>query len=157
MWPGNWRLPQVLLMLGTGLTLWLLWLGTATPYFVFQALLWRAAYNAGLGAILYQQSQKEALTTWLGSFPAGGVSARVLQLLCPKEHDKRPLPFRAWMLFRCIVDVVLGMDVCSFLALCISCFQPVDGALDVLSILFGIVLTIIALAVKMDAHKVRAV
>lgn len=131
-----------------------MWLGLGNAIFVPQSILWRMAYNAGLGVLLHFQSRSEVLTKWTTKMSTPSWQGKVLDLLSPRKYSHLPIPFRAWLVYRSVVDIVLTMDVVSFLALCIINFEPVGGLLDGLSIAFGFITIIGALWVKIDAHKV---
>lgn len=133
----------------------MMWHGSSVGAFVAQSLFWRLGYNVGLGFVLYSQSSGERLTALVRKMlAANNWATRSLRLFYPAQYDAYPVEFRAWMVFRCLVDIVLGLDVISFVTLCWRCWEPIDGVLDALSIFVGVLLFGAALWVKIDAHKV---
>ncbi|KAI9021871.1 phospholipid methyltransferase-domain-containing protein [Hyaloraphidium curvatum] len=120
--------------------------------FLASFLLWRAAYNAGLGYILHRQSQGGAFLGWFSAAGFGLSEAelaasklpawkKALVLLFRSELEEhlaevadaksgRPPPpvddlspeFKGWMLFRFLVDTVLLNDFFAYVIMALAYF-----------------------------------
>ncbi|SOV08836.1 related to CHO2 - phosphatidylethanolamine N-methyltransferase [Ustilago sp. UG-2017a] len=133
-------------------------------YFTF----WRASYNAGLGYILKQQSEKGWIIRqvnhhgWLDPTRRPRVHTWVKQQLVTKMDpdyvfEAMPLDYNVWLMFRSIVDVVLLNDFVAYSLFAFSCTRLPEGhslAMHLLRWVAGCALIFFNLWVKVDAHRV---
>ncbi|CBQ73396.1 related to CHO2-phosphatidylethanolamine N-methyltransferase [Sporisorium reilianum SRZ2] len=133
-------------------------------YFAF----WRASYNAGLGWILKQQSEKGWIIRqvkqhgWMDAQRRPRVHNWVKQQLVTKMDkdyvfDAMPLDYNVWLMFRSMVDVVLLNDFVAYSLFAFSCTRLPEGhsvAMHVLRWIAGWALIFFNLWVKIDAHRV---
>ncbi|CDU26283.1 related to CHO2-phosphatidylethanolamine N-methyltransferase [Sporisorium scitamineum] len=133
-------------------------------YFAF----WRASYNAGLGWILKQQSEKGWIIRqvkqhgWMDAHRRPRVHHWVKQQLVTKMDkdyvfDAMPLDYNVWLMFRSIVDVILLNDFVAYSLFAFSCTRLPEGhsvAMHVLRWIAGWTLIFFNLWVKIDAHRV---
>ncbi|SPO24524.1 related to CHO2 - phosphatidylethanolamine N-methyltransferase [Ustilago trichophora] len=133
-------------------------------YFAF----WRASYNAGLGWILKQQSEKGWIIRqvkqhgWMDAQRRPRVHNWVKQQLVTKMDkdyvfDAMPLDYNVWLMFRSIVDVILLNDFVAYSLFAFSCTRLPEGhsvAMHVLRWIAGWTLIFFNLWVKIDAHRV---
>jgi phosphatidylethanolamine N-methyltransferase len=110
-------------------------LSVSRPFFLCYFAFWRAAYDAGLGWVLTQQSKKKwvvrevrrlgwldekrrpAVKNWIRAQLVGKMGKDYsfdvcsLQLYClivtKPAHQDLPLEYNTWLLFRQVVDVIL--------------------------------------------------
>ncbi|KAJ1026888.1 hypothetical protein NDA16_002182 [Ustilago loliicola] len=133
-------------------------------YFAF----WRASYNAGLGYILKQQSEKGSIIRqvkqngWLDPARRPRVHNWVKQQLVTKMDsdyvfETMPLDYNVWLMFRSIVDVILLNDFVAYSLFAFSCTRLPEGhslAMHILRWIAGWTLILFNLWVKIDAHRV---
>uniref|UniRef100_V5EQR5 Phosphatidylethanolamine N-methyltransferase n=2 Tax=Kalmanozyma brasiliensis (strain GHG001) TaxID=1365824 RepID=V5EQR5_KALBG len=133
-------------------------------YFAF----WRASYNAGLGWILKQQSEKGLIIRqvkrngWMDAQRRPRIHNWVKQQLVTKMDkdyvfDAMPLDYNVWLMFRSIVDVILLNDFVAYSLFAFSCTRLPEGhsvAMHVLRWIAGWTLIFFNLWVKIDAHRV---
>ncbi|KAJ1026887.1 hypothetical protein NDA16_002182 [Ustilago loliicola] len=131
-------------------------------YFAF----WRASYNAGLGYILKQQSEKGSIIRqvkqngWLDPARRPRVHNWVKQQLVTKMDsdyvfETMPLDYNVWLMFRSIVDVILLNDFVAYSLFAFSCTRLPEGhslAMHILRWIAGWTLILFNLWVKIDAH-----
>ncbi|GAC97586.1 potential phosphatidylethanolamine N-methyltransferase [Pseudozyma hubeiensis SY62] len=136
-------------------------------FFVYFAF-WRASYNAGLGWILKQQSEKGWIIRqvkqngWMDANRRPRVHNWVKQQLVTKMDsdyvfDAMPLDYNVWLMFRSIVDVILLNDFVAYSLFAFSCTRLPEGhsvAMHVLRWIAGWTLIFFNLWVKIDAHRV---
>ncbi|KAE8140619.1 Phosphatidylethanolamine N-methyltransferase [Aspergillus pseudotamarii] len=164
----------VLAILGAHiLLLWQLPTGAKVPVFAIIYLFWRAAYNAGIGWLLHNQSHHKTLVRWAEKTkvfvnPATGKNPhpnlynffkRELETKIPEDYsfDKAPIEYNTWLVFRRLVDLILMCDFVSYCLFAIACsHHPVNESvlMTVLRWSAGIVLVLFNLWVKLDAHRV---
>ena len=126
-------------------------------FFIFWFLFWRFAYNAGLGYLLKQQSEKNFLTNYVSNLNQGHFLHTLLQKFTQQNFDisKYPADFKAWIFFRLIVDCVLGNDLMAYIVFCMRYFEmPAFSLWLICSYLFGILLVCFTLWAKFDAYRV---
>ncbi|EAW14456.1 phosphatidylethanolamine N-methyltransferase [Aspergillus clavatus NRRL 1] len=172
--PKNLSDVAVIAILGVHiLLLWGLPAGAKVPVFALIYLFWRAAYNAGIGWLLHNQSNYNTLVRWAEKTkifvnPATGKNPhpnlyqlikRELETKIPTDYsfENAPIEYNTWLVFRRLVDLILMCDFVSYCLFAVACSgRPVDeGALmTVLRWSAGIVLVLFNLWVKLDAHRV---
>ncbi|KAF2268733.1 phosphatidylethanolamine N-methyltransferas-like protein [Lojkania enalia] len=142
------------------------------PIFAAIFLLWRAAYNAGIGWLLHMQSNHNRLVLWAKNSnifenPATGKNPhptlyrlleREMETKIPKDYNfaEAPLEYNTWLLFRRVVDLILMCDFVSYCLFAVACFNQPDESwlLWVLRWSTGVILFLFNLWVKLDAHRV---
>lgn len=121
------------------------------PFFLLSFLLWRAAYNAGLGIILKRQSAKSAFTNWflenglgmtgkelkedttLPAWKKKAISIFRSELEVhlqevpgapakPPPADELAPEFKSWMAFRFLVDTILLNDFFAYIIMALTYF-----------------------------------
>ena len=96
-------------------------------------MLWRAAYNVGLGGLLRAQSRTAWLTRWVSRLVPGSLAHRVTvgavrrALRLPRDAPLPPGEFVAWMVARQAVNVVLPNDVVAFV---LAAVRYIDAGFD---------------------------
>eukprot|EP00906_Rhabdomonas_costata_P003365 RCo005143 len=129
-------------------------------HFVF----WRLSYNLGLGVMLHCQSHTQWFTRQcekLLSHPqcrrvvASGLVFRDPSIGAYRPEDY-PIEYNSWIIFRFLVNIVLGCDLASYLVMCVRYLDPPKsfGGMDLVLYILGILLTIFAVWAKSDAHRV---
>ncbi|PWN24981.1 hypothetical protein BDZ90DRAFT_234589 [Jaminaea rosea] len=140
----------------------------ARPFFLLYFAFWRAAYNAGLGHILKQQSERNWITRTVkakGWFDAKRQPKMYkwvrshLETKMEKDYNFEacPLDYNVWIFFRSIVDIILLNDFVAYSLFAFSCTRLPEGhsvVLHVLRWVVGWALIFFNLWVKMDAHRV---
>ncbi|KAF2219135.1 phospholipid methyltransferase-domain-containing protein [Elsinoe ampelina] len=143
------------------------------PLFALVFLFWRAAYNAGIGWLLYGQSNQRMLTNWarrsrIFENPASGknpnpslykIIKREMEAKIPKDYkfEEAPLEYNTWLLFRRLVDLILMSDFVSYCCFAVACGGRPEGenfAMTLARWSCGIALVLFNLWVKLDAHRV---
>ncbi|EON60830.1 phosphatidylethanolamine N-methyltransferase [Coniosporium apollinis CBS 100218] len=143
------------------------------PVFAVVFLFWRACYNAGIGYLLYVQSNHNRLVSWaskskifenpsLGQNPHPNLYAilkREMETKIPKDYkfEEAPLEYNTWLLFRRVVDLILMCDFVSYCLFAVACGGRPVGESYVTTIArwaAGIALVLFNLWVKLDAHRV---
>lgn len=143
------------------------------PVFALIFLLWRAAYNLGIGLLLRGQSNENKLVNWAKKWrlfenPASGENPRPwlykllkheLEAKIPEDYafEEAPLEYNTWLVFRRLVDLILMCDFVSYCLFAIACGHKPDGEATLIGVarwLFGIALVGFNLWVKLDAHRV---
>lgn len=154
---------------------------TVMAFFTAQFVLWRLAYNVGIGAILHFQSNHNSFEKFVQKYVLGvPLLRRVLEASVtfrdPKEKPFTvkgyPVQFSSWMVFRFVVNVILANDLLSYFVLVWVHWAPSDatsivGIMDHVSLalanatmvdwlryVVGTGLIIFALWSKSDAHRV---
>ncbi|KAI1825315.1 phosphatidylethanolamine N-methyltransferase [Xylaria intraflava] len=136
-------------------------------------LFWRAAYNAGIGILLYRQSKDNKLVAWarkwkLFESPSTGKNPRPwLYSLLKREteteihsefdFDKVPIEYNTWLVFRRFVDLILLCDVVSFSLFAITCTRIPVGEHLLITVgrwLLGLIIVGFNSWVKLDALRV---
>lgn len=129
---------------------------------------WRASYNAGIGYVLYMQSNHNMLVKKAiayGIFDKSQESRiyhfvkRQLSSKMGRDYDyeSSPIEYQTWLLFRRGVDLILMMDFVSYLLLAFSwSYVPETHGLlrHSLRWLVGWTLILFNLWVKLDANRV---
>ena len=143
------------------------------PAFALIFILWRAAYNVGIGYLLNRQSHYRRMVTWarrwkLFENPKGGNNPRPwlynflkreLEAKIPEDYDfeTAPIEYNTWLVFRKLVDLILMCDFTSYCLFAVICGHTPEGE-GVLFTMgrwsFGIILVGFNLWVKLDAHRV---
>lgn len=161
------------LLTGHMLLVWVLPTGLRIPAAAVMYLFWRAAYNAGIGWLLHNQSHHKTLIRWAKKTkifvnPATGENPhprlyrlikRELETKIPHDYsfEKAPIEYNTWLVFRRLVDVILMCDFTTYCLFAIACgHQPADEGtiMTILRWTAGIVLVLFNLWVKLDAHRV---
>ncbi|KAI8813693.1 phospholipid methyltransferase-domain-containing protein [Cladochytrium replicatum] len=134
---------------------------------------WRITYNLGLGLLLREQSQSRLIVRIvrrMGFGNSSGVKNEWIYFLQKEiqtkmgttvSFDDMPIEYRAWMLFRGLVDVILVNDFASYVMFAMAYYQPPAAShngypriTDFLRLFGGTFLLLFNLWVKMDAHRV---
>ncbi|KAK9685452.1 phosphatidylethanolamine N-methyltransferase, variant 2, partial [Basidiobolus ranarum] len=137
-------------------------------FFLVVFLLWRTAYNLGLGLLLKYQSDKRGLVSLArkkGIFDkkkGGKYYAWIKKDLTAKmgkdyDFESAPIEFNTWLLFRQVVDLILVNDFTSYICFALSFVQTPESygfIFNSLRWIGGVFLVIFNLWVKMDAHRV---
>lgn len=131
-------------------------------------LLWRTAYNLGIGYILHEQSVRRGLIAWIKEHRIFDSKHRPQRYKIIKheliekmgedyDFDQVPVEFNTWLLFRRLVDLILINDFVSYVLFAIAWIQfPVGHGTAVHALRWsaGWVLAFFNIWVKMDAHRV---
>lgn len=147
--------------------------GISIPLFAVVYTFWRASYNGGIGFVLWQQSNYNAVVAWTkktGIFndPATGKNTlpkyykllkREMETKIPKDYkfEEAPIEYNTWLLFRRGVDLILMCDFVSYCCFAVACGGRPQGenvAMTVARWSAGIGLFLFNLWVKLDAHRV---
>jgi len=154
------------------LTFYLLPKSARIPVFATIFLLWRAAYNAGIGWLLDGQSKHNRLVLWAknshifekpesGKNPHPAIYTLLEQEMETKipadyKFEEAPLEYNTWLVFRRVVDLILMCDFVSYCLFAIACLnRPQESwLLWGLRWMTGIFLFLFNLWVKLDAHRV---
>ncbi|KAJ9455587.1 Phosphatidylethanolamine N-methyltransferase [Diplonema papillatum] len=136
--------------------------------FAVHFLVWRLAYNVGIGWMLWVQSHKLQFSEWFQKICADpshqwwlkrvedGTLITVEGKIVDYKMADYPHEFNAWMVFRIIVNIILANDLVSYLvfaAVYLEVPQSIDFA-DFLSYSVGVALIGFAFWSKSDAHRV---
>jgi phosphatidylethanolamine N-methyltransferase len=143
------------------------------PVFACVYILWRTAYNLGIGILLRQQSKYRLLESWAKRWklfepPSSGKNPRPwlyrllkreLEAKIPQDYafEAAPLEYNTWLVFRRVVDLIL---MCDFVSYClfaiVSAHKPEDESypMTVARWSIGLALFGFNLWVKLDAHRV---
>jgi phosphatidylethanolamine N-methyltransferase len=143
------------------------------PVFAAVYILWRTAYNLGIGILLRQQSKYRLLETWAKRWklfepPSSGknprpwlykVLKRELEAKIPQDYEfeEAPLEYNTWLVFRRVVDLILMCDFISYCLFAIVCSHKPDGESILMTVArwsVGVALFGFNLWVKLDAHRV---
>ncbi|KAH8681134.1 phospholipid methyltransferase-domain-containing protein [Xylariales sp. PMI_506] len=143
------------------------------PVFACVFLLWRTAYNLGIGLLLRGQSNDNKMVNWakkwkLFEHPSTGKNPRPwlhkllkaeLEAKIPEDYEfeKAPLEYNAWLVFRRVVDLILMCDFVSYCLFAIACGNKPEGEPFLISVArwcIGLALVGFNLWVKLDAHRV---
>eukprot|EP00048_Salpingoeca_helianthica_P023236 m.23182 g.23182 ORF g.23182 m.23182 type:complete len:691 (+) comp8435_c0_seq1:180-2252(+) len=158
--PWHWTIMQVFTWSIFSLHLFFYFSGLPNWFFICLTLFWRGMYNVGLGYVLKRQSETQFITHWIAGLQPGSLQDRTVRFLVnnflgPNNgFEKHPAPYNAWILFRNGVDNVLANDVLAFLLFALRYMETVDSGLDVLSIVVGLLLGLMSMWAKIDAHRV---
>ena len=164
----------VLFILGLhALTLYLLPPFLRIPVFAMVFLFWRGCYNAGIGYLLYIQSNHRRLVAWAKKHklflnPANGGNPhpvlyyfmkRELETKIPKDYkfEEAPVEYNTWLVFRRIVDLILMCDFVSYCLFAMACGGTPPGESKFMTMFRWVVgwsLVGFNLWVKLDAHRV---
>ena len=143
------------------------------PLFAVVYLFWRAAYNGGIGFLLWHQSNYNALVAWTkrtGIFrdPSKGKNdfarwypliKREMETKIPKDYkfEEAPIEYNTWLLFRRVVDLILMADFVSYCCFAVACGGAPHGEYVLVGVArwaTGVALVLFNLWVKLDAHRV---
>ncbi|GLA32058.1 phosphatidylethanolamine N-methyltransferase [Aspergillus phoenicis ATCC 13157] len=164
----------VLAILGAHiLLLWWLPDFAKIPVFAVIYLFWRAAYNAGIGWLLHNQSHHKTLVRWAEKTrifvnPSTNQNPhpklynllkRELETKIPTDYsfEEAPIEYNTWLVFRRLVDLILMCDFTSYCLFAIACSHHPVGESMLMTVSrwsAGIVLVLFNLWVKLDAHRV---
>ncbi|RUP49410.1 phospholipid methyltransferase-domain-containing protein [Jimgerdemannia flammicorona] len=137
--------------------------------FLIIFLVWRSAYNAGLGYLLKWQSEKKGLVAlarrkgWFDEKKNPKVYRWLRRELSVKmgpdyHFESEPIEFNTWLLFRQLVDLILMNDFTTYFCFALSWIntapQSAFPLADSLRWFGGIVLVLFNIWVKLDAHRV---
>ena len=130
-------------------------------------LLWRTAYDLGLGYLLHEQSVRRALIAWVKDhhiFDPNYDPSRyafIKRQIVDKmgddyDFEKVPIEFNTWLLFRRLVDLILINDFLSYALFAIAWIHFPNGHWVVHTLRWsaGWVLAFFNIWVKIDAHRV---
>lgn len=172
--PKNLSDAVVLAILATHIALlYLLPWSLKRPVFAVTFLLWRAAYNLGIGLLLRAQSNDNKLVLWARKWklfenPAAGHNPRPwlyrllkteLEAKIPEDYafEEAPIEYNTWLVFRRLVDLILMCDFVSYCLFAIACSHRPEGESAVAALgRWGLGLGLVGfnLWVKLDAHRV---
>lgn len=141
------------------------------PIFFILYLVWRAAYNGGIGWLLASQSNRRQLTTWASQWNLFDDKCKypllrkiIKQDLTRKfakdktySFDDMPVEYNTWMCFRSVVDLILMSDFTCYMMLFFSCVHRTPDHSWTMVIgrwVGGMTLILFNLWVKLDAHRV---
>lgn len=143
------------------------------PVFAVIFLFWRAGYNAGIGWLLWEQSNHKRLVAWarrshIFDNPKSGKNPhpelynllkREMETKIARDYkfEEAPLEYNTWLLFRRVVDLILMSDFVSYCCFALACGgRPIDEsiAMTIARWACGIALVVFNLWVKLDAHRV---
>jgi phosphatidylethanolamine N-methyltransferase len=134
---------------------------------------WRLSYNAGIGWLLYLQSNHKRLVHWAKRFklfenPSTGNQPHPtlykfikleLETKIPKDYkfEEAPIEYNTWLIFRRVVDLILMCDFISYCCFAAACGGTPPGekvSMTVFRWVIGWLLIGFNLWVKLDAHRV---
>ena len=143
------------------------------PVFCVAFVLWRVAYNVGIGYLLYIQSNYRRLDAWTTKYkvfvnPRTGdnphpllyrILKRELETKIPSDYhfETAPLEFNTWLLFRRVCDFILMSDFVSYCLFLVANFTIDKNETIIFGALrwsIGLALVVFNYHVKMDAHRV---
>ncbi|KFA55523.1 hypothetical protein S40293_02037 [Stachybotrys chartarum IBT 40293] len=139
------------------------------PVFAVVFLIWRAAYNVGIGALLHTQSNRRRLVSWahrskIFESPKSGEKNWVhdwlkgeLEAKVDYNFDTAPIEYNTWLLFRKFVDIILLSDFTAYCLFAVICAHTPEGENILTGVgrwLLGIALVGFNVWVKLDAHRV---
>lgn len=136
------------------------------PVFLVLFSVWRAAYNAGIGYLLSEQSKQHRLVKWAKEYKIFDKSDSWIHLLVKADltgklgpdYDlyKAPVEYNTWLLFRNLVDLILMSDFTCYMLLAFSCASLPNHSWFITLGRWsaGIILFLFNLWVKLDAHRV---
>ena len=155
------------------LTLFLLPKKLKALVFAVIFLFWRTCYNAGIGWLLWQQSNYNTLVVWAKTTnifenPADGnnqrpwlyhILKREMETKIPKDYkfESAPVEFNTWLTFRRLVDLILMNDFVSYCLFAYACAGRPEGegaTMTVIRWTSGLGLFFFNVWVKLDAHRV---
>ncbi|CAG8671418.1 16313_t:CDS:2, partial [Dentiscutata heterogama] len=136
--------------------------------FLFLFILWRTAYNFGLGMLLKYQSDKNGIVSWVRRLKifnkkeGGKLYNFFKEELSVKmgddyNFDDVPLEFNTWLLFRQLVDLILLNDFTTYICFALANFNIPESSGIIMNILRwvgGLSLLWFNIWVKRDAHRV---
>ncbi|KAL1922139.1 uncharacterized protein VTP21DRAFT_10781 [Calcarisporiella thermophila] len=130
-------------------------------FFLTVFLLWRAAYNGGLGYLLKRQSERNLLVRvvkrW-GLLEKEWVRRELIAKMGKDyKFEEVPVEFNTWLLFRELVDLILLNDFTAYVCFAIAWLHsPADENWLRLALRWigGLVLVLFNVWVKLDAHRV---
>lgn len=142
--------------------------GLPREFFLVLFVFWRAAYNLGLGLLLREQSRGRSIVKFFrrrGFSVAEGHRSWIARLLVSHVSTKIapefryadvPVEFKAWLVFRVLVDMVLLNDFMAYVLFSCAYFVPPAQieASDVLRWCLGGALIGFNVWVKLDALRV---
>jgi len=172
--PWNWSLTSLLTLalLAANATCiafagWSKWPHVA--YFLF----FRLSYDVGLGAVLRAQSEHKTFTRWyaaqlqaVGGAKSGHWLARLFHHLAASQIarspsqpavdvDSYPEAFRAWLVYKNLVNVILINDGLNYLLLGVKCFHLPSELTWLVALQYGVgvFLGVFNWWAKVDAHR----
>ena len=138
-------------------------------FFMMSFLIWRLAYNGGIGAMLYQSNGfafSKWFRDWITKPQYKWIKEKLESGVVLKDGDKdiaykmeeHSHEFNAWIVFRIVVNIILANDFVSYLVFAVVYFRLPEsfGFFDILMYVIGAGLTLFGLWSKADAHGVRA-
>lgn len=153
-----------------GALLYILLRGSSAPeagskwLFTLNFVVWRLAYNVGIGWLLYHQSNGGWVTEFVEKHLSGnGLLSRLLNLMerdslqagAKNSADQYPVTFRSWLAFRFFVDAILATDFAAYAAFCLVHWEvPSLSLTTVLAYAIGGFLCFFGLWAKMDSYRV---
>eukprot|EP00002_Diphylleia_rotans_P026004 TRINITY_DN5165_c0_g1_i1.p1 TRINITY_DN5165_c0_g1~~TRINITY_DN5165_c0_g1_i1.p1 ORF type:complete len:821 (+),score=166.76 TRINITY_DN5165_c0_g1_i1:53-2515(+) len=160
--PSNWTMLNMFTMILAFFYVFLvLFTNTPKEFYLVSYMFWRMSYNAGLGVILYQQSKSKAFTRAYIALSKLGYGPTLQKIIKGGVSDKTstaelPISFCSWLLFRQLVNLILGHDGLSYLLLCIKYAEmPSEFSIWIpLQYALGVALIVFNYWAKTDAHRV---
>lgn len=129
-------------------------------------LLWRTAYDLGLGFLLHEQSVRRSLIAYVKEHSLFCPSSPRYEWIKAELSDKMgddykfdnvPVEFNTWLLFRRLVDLILVNDFVSYALFAIAFIHFPEGhgsVVHTLRWIAGWLVAIFNIWVKIDAHRV---
>ncbi|MES1907833.1 MAG: hypothetical protein MHM6MM_000873 [Cercozoa sp. M6MM] len=164
--PWNWSVGNVPALLFLFINIYLGFFSDLPMWvYVTVSLVFRAAYNVGLGALLHHQSLHKRITQFYTRW-ARHPNERLRKLLdgvvrsnmqSDFDPSKFPVALKAWLMFRHLVDTILANDVAALIALFLHCVRLPSwsdfGPALLLQYAAGLALVAFNYWAKVDAHR----
>lgn len=145
--------------------------GYRKPILGLTFLVWRAAYNVGIGYLLKVQSNHRRLVAWAKRYqlfvPESQSPRPWLHRLLKRELETKiredyrfedaPIEYNTWLVFRKLVDLILMCDFVSYALFAAACAETPANEQKIMTMArlgAGGLLVALNLFIKLDAHRV---